>query len=597
LVRPGSLRKTAILAKILRADQQSDELRSGSLFHATQGGTFAAAYGVRPDRHNLPIMPVNAAPAPSAPTDLAWRVIGLLNLYRLLVPLVLIAVQALAGPQWALLATRPRLFLSACIAYLTAGVLLIIARRLEWSSLRLVALVNSGVDAVAIALILYASGGVSSGLGILLVLPVGAMAVLADHRDAFLLAAVAAIAVLVQQILVNINNGAPSTDYTTAGVLGAVLFLIALSAWPIANRLRESEALVRRQEVDLANLAQLSQYIIQHLRESILVIDTHDRIRLINESAAHILGDTSAVPEALLGEASPRLLYLLETWRQNQGNTAIFPAPEQTFVAADGARVMRANFAPLGSSIPAPVIVFLEDTSLLAEKIQQSKLAALGRLSASIAHEIRNPVGAMSHAAQLLGESGTLSAGEKRLTEIMRTNADRVSAIINNVLSLSKREETRAETISLPVWTEEFHEEFCETMQLPRDRLRTDALFPVEVRVDPSQLRQIVWNLCENAFKHGATDRPGEVVEIRHGRLSPTGRPYLQVMDRGAGVNPEHAERIFEPFFSGGRGTGLGLFLARELAQTNGATLLYEPRHGGGSIFRLVFADPRRWEA
>src|SRR3984893_16695730 len=342
-------------------------------------------------------MPVNAASVPpSAPTDLAWRVIGLLNLYRLLVPLVLMAVQALAGPQWALLSTRPRLFLSACIAYLTAGVLLVIARRLEWSSLRIVALVNSGVDAAAIGLILYASGGVSSGLGILLVLPVGAMAVLADHRDAFLIAAVAALAVLIQQVFVAFAEGTPPADYTTAGVLGAVLFAIAASAWPVANRLRESEALVRRQEVDLANLAQLSQYIVQHLRESILVIDSHDRIRLINESAAHMLGDTNAVPEALLGEASPRLLFLLETWRQNQGNTLVFPAPDQTFVAADGASVIRANFAPLGGSTPAPVIVFLEDTSLLAEKIQQSKLAALGRLSASIAHEIRNPVGAMS---------------------------------------------------------------------------------------------------------------------------------------------------------------------------------------------------------
>jgi two-component system, NtrC family, sensor histidine kinase PilS len=543
-------------------------------------------------------MPVTAAIAPSAATDLAWRVIGLLNLYRLLVPLVLITVQALAGPQWALLAVHPRLFLSACIAYLTAAVLLIIARRLEWSSLRLVALVNSGVDAAAIALILYASGGVSSGLGILLVLPVAAMAILADQRDAFLLASVAAISVLIQQILLNLDGSAPSTDYTTAGVLGAVLFLVALSTWPVANRLRESEALVRRQELDLANLAQLSQYIVQHLRESILVVDTQDRIRLINESAAHILGDATAVPEALLGEASPRLLYLLETWRQNQGNTALFPAPDQTFVAADGARVMRANFAPLGTASPAPVIVFLEDTSLLAEKVQQSKLAALGRLSASIAHEIRNPVGAMSHAAQLLGESSSLASSEKRLTEIMRSNADRVSAIINNVLQLSKREETKVETVPLQAWTEEFHEEFCETMQLSCERLRTTEAVPgVEVRVDPSQLRQIVWNLCENALKHGATERPAEIVEIRHGRLGPTGRPFLQVMDRGPGVKPEHAERIFEPFFSGGRGTGLGLFLARELAQTNGATLLYQPRHGGGSIFRLVFADPRRWEA
>ena len=542
-------------------------------------------------------MPVNTATAPTVPSDLAWRVIGLLNLYRVLVPIVLIAVQNLAGPQWALLATHPRLLLSACIAYLTAAILVIIARRLEWSSLRIVAIVNACVDALAIGVILYASGGVGSGLGILLVLPVGALAVLSAHRDALLVAAVAALTVLTQQIFVNIEDGAPTTDYTTAGVIGAVLFLIALSAWPIANRLRESEALVRRQELDLANLAHLSQYIVQHLRESILVVDTQDRVRLINESAAQILGDSSAFPGALLGEASPRLLYLLETWRQNQGNPAEFPFPDPTFVGADGARVIRAHFAPLGEASPAPVIVFLEDTSLLAEKVQQSKLAALGRLSASIAHEIRNPVGAMSHAAQLLGESPSLTDGERRLTEIMRTNGERVSAIINNVLSLSKREEARAESLPLPAWTEEFQEEFCETMQLDAARLRlVGGADPVEVRVDPSQLHQIVWNLCENAFRHAVQSESATPVEIEFGRMIFTGRPYLQVMDRGPGVSPEHAERIFEPFFSTGRGTGLGLFLARELAQSNGATLLYEPRHGGGSIFRLVFSDPRRWE-
>jgi two-component system sensor histidine kinase PilS (NtrC family) len=312
-----------------------------------------------------------------------------------------------------------------------------------------------------------------------------------------------------------------------------------------------------------------------------------------------MLGDDKAYPDALIGEASPQLLYLLETWRQNAaGATGTFPAADPTFVAADGGRVIRAHFAPLGATSPAPVLVFLEDTSLLAEKIQQSKLAALGRLSASIAHEIRNPVGAMSHAGQLLGESPTVASEDRRLTEIIRTNADRVSGIINNVLSLSKREEAQAERLSLQAWCEAFQEEFCETMQLPRERLRASGrMEDIEVRADPSQLRQIVWNLCENALKHGARNSPAEVVEIRYGRMSPNSRPFLEIADRGPGVAPEHAERIFEPFFSGGRGTGLGLFLARELAQTNGATLLYETRHGGGSIFRLVFADPRRWEA
>ena len=543
-------------------------------------------------------MPASPASPSSAPSELAWRVVGLLNLYRLLVPIVLAAMQWSGATQWAATPAEPSIFLAACVAYFTAAVLLVVARRLNWTSLRIIALVNASVDAVAIALILYASGGVSSGLGILLVLPVGAMSVLADHRDAFLIAAMAAIAVLIQQIFAGLGGGVPITDYVSAGVLGLVLFGISLALWPVANSLRESEALVRRQEVDLANLAQLSQYIVQHLRESILVVDPQDRIRLINESAAQMLGDSSAYPDALLGEASPRLLYLLETWRQSAGITGTGAQAEQTFVAADGARVIKAHFAPLGTLRPPPILVFLEDTSLLAEKVQQSKLAALGRLSASIAHEIRNPVGAMSHAGQLLAESPSMAGEDRRLTEIIRTNADRVSTIINNVLRLSKREDTRLERLSLQSWTEEFLEEFSETMQCPPERLRT--VMPsaeIEVRADPDQLRQIVWNLCENAFKHAATDGPDRSVEIRGGRLSPNSRPFLEIADRGAGVPIEHTERIFEPFFSGGRGTGLGLFLARELAQTNGATLLYEARTGGGSIFRLVFADPRRWEA
>jgi two-component system sensor histidine kinase PilS (NtrC family) len=530
------------------------------------------------------------------PSDLAWRVIGLLNLYRLLVPLVLLAMVALGGPAGGVVAASPQLFIGACIAYFTAAVLLVIARRLQWSSLRIVALVNACVDALAIGFILYAAGGVASGLGILLFLPVLALTVLADRRDALLIAAVAALAVLVQQVFAGITLFTPANDYVTAGLFGTLLFVLALATWPVANRLRESEALVRRQEVDLANMAQLSQYIVQHLRESILVIDVQDRIRLINESAAQILGDKSAYPDALIGEASPRLLYLLETWRQGANGDAT-PAAEQTFVAADGARVIRPHFAALAAMTPTPLLVFLEDTSLIEERVQQSKLAALGRLSASIAHEIRNPVGAMSHAGQLLAESPNLTSDEQRLTQIIRTNADRVSGIIDNVQRLSRREAARIERLPLAAWTEEFHEEFSATMQWPRTRIKVSGTTQdLEVRVDPDQLRQILWNLCENALRHAVRDDPQQNVEIRYGRMSGSTRPFLEVADRGPGVAAEHVGRIFEPFFSAGQGTGLGLFLARELAQSNGATLLYEPRAGGGSLFRLVFADPRRWE-
>jgi two-component system, NtrC family, sensor histidine kinase PilS len=545
-------------------------------------------------------MPATAATSPAAPADIAWRVVGLLNLYRVLVPVVLVSALWLSGPALTMV-PHPDLFLAACVLYLTAAVLLVIARRLRWSTLRLVALVNASVDSAAVGLILYASGGVASGFGILLVLPVLAMATLAKHRDALLIAAMAALAVLLQQFFVGLSAPLRFAEYTTAGVLGVVLFAIAVLAWPLANRIRESEATLRRQEVDLANLAQLSQYIVQHLRESILVVDDQDRIRLINESAAHMLGDEKAYPHALLGESSPRLLYLLERWRQSSGDTGIFPAVEQTFVGADGAQIIRAHFAPLGTSTPAPVLVFLEDTSLITEKVQQSKLAALGRLSASIAHEIRNPVGAMSHAGQLLAESPHLEAQERRLTEIIRNNADRVSGIIDSVLRLSRREEARLERLPLQTWSEEFCEEFVETMQWPRERLRVSGpTAEIEVRFDPSQLRQIVWNLCENAMRYAYPNPQepgaGAAIEMRCGRLMSNGRPFLEVADRGPGVARELMDRIFEPFFTGGRGTGLGLFLARELAQTNGATLLYEARHGGGSVFRLVFADPRRWE-
>jgi two-component system sensor histidine kinase PilS (NtrC family) len=540
-------------------------------------------------------MPLVAA-VPPAPTDLAWRVIGLVNLYRLLVPPSVYALFYFSGSGATLGSVNSQLFLWTCVMYFAMGIAIVVGGRRLLPNLRATTFVHAMVDAVSISLLMFASGGVSSGLGILFVVPVGAMALLADSRDAFLLAAVATLALFFQQIASHLLGYAAPYDYPSTGVLGGIVFLVALLAWPVARRLRDTEATVRRQQVDLANLAQLSQYIVQNLRESIVVVDHENRIRLINESAATMLGDSSAYPGALLGEASPQLLYLLETWRQRAAHPAM---PAQTFVAADGGHVIQPHFASLGGSEPAPVIAFLEDTELLAAKIQQSKLAGLGRLSASIAHEIRNPVGAMSHAAQLLAESANLSAEDKRLTEIVRTNGDRVRQIIENVMSMARRENSRPERLSLGTWLASFRDEFSATMQIKPERVAISSLLgDVEIQVDPSQLRQIVWNLCENAVKYGTSEPDAETIELRVGRMASTARPFLEVADRGQGIPVQHREKIFEPFFTGSeRGTGLGLFLARELAQTNGATLLYEPRTSGGSLFRLVFRDPERWVA
>src|SRR5262245_49064220 len=297
---------------------------------------------------------MSLAVAPPAPTDLAWRVIGLVNLYRLLIPPSLYLLYVFFGSTTQLGAARPQLFLWVCVVYFAAGIAIVVGGRRVLPNLRATTFVHAMVDAIAISLLMLSSGGVASGLGILFVVPVGAMALLADSRDAFVLAALATFALFAQQIGGHVTGTADAADYPTAGILGGIVFLVALLAWPIARRLRDSEATVKRQQVDLANMAQLSQYIVQHLRESIVVVDHENRIRLINESAAALLGDRSAYPGALLGEASPQLLYLLETWRQRTTNDVL---PSQTFVAADGGHVVQPHFAPLGGAEPSPVIV------------------------------------------------------------------------------------------------------------------------------------------------------------------------------------------------------------------------------------------------
>jgi two-component system sensor histidine kinase PilS (NtrC family) len=532
--------------------------------------------------------------APSAPKiGVDWRVLGILNLYRVLVPLVLVGLYLLGGYSRGLPVESPRLFFSVALFYLCFGLGSVVLVRKRLASAHIQTIVQATIDIACLMLVLHACGGIASGLGLLLLVPVGALALLLPPRSALFLAAVAAIAVLAHTIWLQLSGHLDISAYASAGFLGLVLFTIAGSASVLATRVRESEDLVRQRDVDLANLADLSQYIVQHLRESLLVVDAGDKIRLINESAAEILGDIHAVPGALVGEVSPRLLYSLSTWRQ-QGQRDETPA---SFVAADGARVIQPHFAPLGASAAGPTLIFLEDTSLLAERVQQSKLAALGRLSASIAHEIRNPVGAMSHAGQLLAESANMSADDRRLTDIIRKNSERVSTIINNVLQLSRRESTKPARLMLGDWLEDFLAEFSQTMQVPIAEVGVqEESDELEVRFDPGHLHQVVWNLCDNALKYGQP-RDGIKVEVKLARLNASYRPYLEVADRGTGIEPEASDRIFEPFFTGRKGgTGLGLFIARELCQLNRAILLYEARAGGGSLFRVVFSDPQRWE-
>ncbi len=243
-------------------------------------------------------------------------------------------------------------------------------------------------------------------------------------------------------------------------------------------------------------------------------------------------------------------------------------------------------------------MIFLEDASLLAEKVQQSKLAALGRLSASIAHEIRNPLGALSHAGQLLAESPGVGTQEQRFLDIIDTNSKRVSEIVENVLQLSRRNPVHSETLYLGEWTANFVNEFVSTLELFEGQLSVmEGVDDIKVRMDPGHLHQVAWNLCENALKYASEAAGGIAVEMRYGRLPQSHRPYLEILDHGSGIPEELQDSLFEPFATGRNGGhGLGLFICRELCESNGATLRYEPGETHGSVFRVVFADPSRWE-
>lgn len=541
-----------------------------------------------------------ANPAPTVntarPAELAWRVIGLMNLFRLLVPMVLLLVFFFDAPTRSVGNAYPGLFLAVCAAYFAYGLFSMQATQRRWLPAQWLAFTQLAADTTAITLLIHASGGVASGLGTLLILPAGATALIVGPRLALLGPSVTTLALLYETGVSALSGTAEGSDFLVAGLTGASMFAVTLLAIPLAGRLRESEALVRQKELDLANLNELNQFIVQHLRESILVVDTENRIRLINETAAGMLTAGLVDDGALLETVSPRLLTLLKSWRENKSDRRDAAGE---VVSADGGTIIRPHFVSLSEQGRGPVLAFLEDTSIVAERVQQSKLVSLGRLSASIAHEIRNPVGAMSHAGQLLRESENLNEDDKHLTDIIENNAVRVSQIIENVLQLSRRDTTKQERLNLQRWLAAFLAEFRETAQLDDDTLRTEspgAGDELNVQFDPSHLHQVLWNLCDNAIRHGA-GKSSAYIEFRTGRIASTGRPFLEVADQGSGIDPDHAERLFEPFFThGAGGTGLGLFIARELCQTNGAILAYEPKPGGGSIFRVVFADPDRWE-
>jgi two-component system sensor histidine kinase PilS (NtrC family) len=525
-------------------------------------------------------------------TETSQRLQRLAGLFRSLIGIALLGAGLTVADPPVLGARYPTIFITTALIYaVIAWLSLLYMYRRPHAALALVQ-VQLFVDIACITVMMHASGGVSSGIGGLLVIYIGAASLTLRSRHAYLGAAIAALAILGEQAVSFMSGHGQVNAFLPAGVLGAIIFSVASVANPLARRLQESEALARQRGIDLADMAQLNDYIIQHLRESIVVVDKSEHIRLINQSAAEHLGVNRDRTGHSLASISPELHQILQAWRINQYRSST----PGSLMSVDGSVKIDVHIAPLIGNEDGPALIFLEDASLLTQKVQQTKLAALGRLSASIAHEIRNPVGALSHAGQLLNESPQAGDYERRLLDIISDNSKRVSEIVDNVMRLSRREPTNPQSISLGEWVREFVTEFAATLEIPDDRFEIIEEENIEVQMDPGHLRQICWNLSENAVHYADPVGNEQVITIRSGRLPSSRRPFLEVTDRGPGIPEDMHEQLFEPFATGRiGGTGLGLFISRELCECNRASLIYEPRIGGGSTFRIIFADPKRW--
>lgn len=438
-------------------------------------------------------------------------------------------------------------------------------------------------EIVALTLLMHASGGITSGLGILIAVSVAAGGILAGGQCALMFAALATFAILGEQLYADEHNLFKTTAYTYAGVLSASFFAISALALILARRAEQSEKVARQRGLDVRNLEQLNQYVIQHMQSGVVVIGNDLKVRLMNESASRLLGIQHSRLSLFLSDVSQPCWEHFNHWRENPSeNAATMPRP-----GTHGRTYMQ--FYAVGEPPNQACIIFLEDLSRMDEQIQQGKLASLGRLTASIAHEIRNPLGAISHASQLLGESESLQLQDARLLEIIDSHSERVNNIVKSILDLSRRENTVKESFPLLPWLKQFQSRFREEFNLSEVTFEPLELDPeLEISFDKNHLSQILNNLCANAIKHGQTDPAHPRVLLRTRQQPNSDRVFIEVIDHGDGIDPGALDNIFEPFFTTSRsGTGLGLYLARELAELNQSVLSYHAIPEGGSCFRL----------
>jgi len=536
---------------------------------------------------------MSAADSQTAFTAENWRLLRSFNFYRLAIALAA-AVLALSGetvPPFG--DSGPQMFKAAGLTYLGVALFSAAAIYRRWPDFETLATFLAFVDIILLTLLMHASQGLESGLGLLLLVAVAGASLMHGTRLTILFAALATIAIGIEENWIFLTGGEWivqrwNTDgYTQMGLLGIGLFTTAGLTQLLAQRLRATEALAQQRGVDLANLAEVNDLIIQRMHSGVLACDQDGKVRMLNKAARGFLGiPADASDKLMLADLSPELAGQFRQWREKSSNAG------RSIIRSRSGYALLPRFVPVGERRDdTGMLVFLEDTAVLKQQAQQLKMSALARLTASIAHEIRNPLGAISHAAQLLDEATDKGAEETRLLRIIQDQSRRMNIIIENVTQLARRDKVNPVQLQLAAWIGEFIRQFTITGKHPPEMFQTLGVTNNAVCVDPDQLQQVIGNLCQNALRHSPAFSGQALIAFKTGHDKDK-RPYLDVIDWGSGVPPEIVDNIFDPFFTTTpKGTGLGLYIARELCESNGARLEYFPGDKGvGSRFRVTFA-------
>lgn len=506
--------------------------------------------------------------------------------YRSLLSIVLLVMLVSPNTRELVGILNPTLYTTVALAYLATSIPLVgsLSTRLNKSQKLMLGVFL--VDIVAITLLADSSGGMISGLPVLLVVTVAASAVLISNRTlATLIAAISALAILLDTTWLILHNVLDSGSLFPAGILGLLIFSVSLMVQPIAHRLGRAEELARNRASDLYSLQRLNEQIVQHMQTGILLVSNEGVVRIMNKAASSLLApERPATVEQgrQLADYCPELAYQFEDWK----NSGIHRA--KPFTVMEGSLPMIAHFRELQPNANREALVFVEDYTPVTQYAQSLKLNSLGRLTASIAHEIRNPLGAISHAAQLLQESPDLSPADNRMAEIIQRHCDRVNQIVESVMQISRREPPKPEYLLLAPWLTEFVSEYLNALNRPAEVTIECDYKELLVEFDPENLQRVIANLLDNALRHSKLATGRESARIEVDLDSVIHQCQVDIVDSGSGVPSPDRAKLFEPFFTTmPEGSGMGLYLCKELCEINNADLDYRLTGSGESCFRI----------